>query len=271
MTSDKFIEMAKRACGSNTLYIKGCFGAPMTEYNKKRYVNNTAYNAAPARKKLIEAATPDTFGFDCVCLIKGILWGWTGDTSKIYGGADYKSNGVPDFPVDSSKDTKGMLDYCTDVSDDFTKIVPGEVLHNPGHVGIYIGDGVAIEATARWKDGVQRVAVANLGPNKTCLNNRTWQTHGKLQFVEYKTPVKVPTYTVHLQQVKRGVDGPSTALVQNLLNVYMDAGLEVTGFCDIFTMKAIKAYQTLYGLQADGVVGTKTWSKLLEMEVVMDP
>ena len=45
--------------------VQGCFGAPMTDYNKKRYTNNNSYNAAPARKKLIEAADADTFGFDC--------------------------------------------------------------------------------------------------------------------------------------------------------------------------------------------------------------
>ena len=44
---------------------------------------------------MIKAAAnknPPVYGFDCVNLIKGVLWGWSGDASKTYGGAAYKSN-----------------------------------------------------------------------------------------------------------------------------------------------------------------------------------
>ena len=58
-----------------TLYVMGCFGAPMTAANKKRYTQNHSYNKQAARTKMINAASADTFGFDCVCLIKGLLWG----------------------------------------------------------------------------------------------------------------------------------------------------------------------------------------------------
>ena len=59
----------------------------MTAANKKRYTTNHSYNKAAARVKMINAASEDTFGFDCVCLIKGILWGWDGDKNATYGGA----------------------------------------------------------------------------------------------------------------------------------------------------------------------------------------
>ena len=54
-----------------TLYVNGCFGAPLTASNKQRYCNNNDYNRDPSRQKMIKAASADTFGFDCVCLIKG--------------------------------------------------------------------------------------------------------------------------------------------------------------------------------------------------------
>ena len=95
MTAEKLIDQALKAAACKTLYIKGCFGAPMTQANKKRYSQNYDYNKSRAWK--INAASKDTFGFDCVCLIKGILWGWDADTSKVYGGAVYESNGVPDI------------------------------------------------------------------------------------------------------------------------------------------------------------------------------
>ena len=53
-----------------TLYVMGCFGAPLTDTNKSRYIKNHPYNMAAARTSIIMAATPDTFGFDCVNLIK---------------------------------------------------------------------------------------------------------------------------------------------------------------------------------------------------------
>ena len=178
MTSAKFIKLAKDVAAHKTLYVMGGFGAPLTAANKKRYIANYAYNAQSARKKLINAASADTFAFDCVNLIKGILWGWDGDTKKTYGGAVYGSNGVPDVGAD------GMMSYCTDVSTDFSKIEAGEVVHMNGHIGIYIGNGLAIESTPIWKDGVQITAVGNIGKKKG-YNTRTWTNHGKLKFIKY--------------------------------------------------------------------------------------
>jgi len=94
----KLIDVAKKY---KTLYVMGCFGAPLTEEAKKRYINAQTYNQKAARKKKINASTSDTFGFDCVCLIKGLLWGWNGDKNAVYGGAKYASNGVPDIGADA--------------------------------------------------------------------------------------------------------------------------------------------------------------------------
>ena len=101
-----------------TLYIMGCFGAPMTQSNKERYTKKHDYNTKEARKKMINAASEDTFGFDCVCLIKGLLWGWDGKLSHIYGGANYASNGVPDIG------TEQIIEKCSGVSTDFSSIIP---------------------------------------------------------------------------------------------------------------------------------------------------
>ena len=69
MKAQTFVNKAKDIANNyKTLYIMGCFGAPMTKANKKRYTSNYAYNAQPSRKKMIENASSDTFGFDCVCL-----------------------------------------------------------------------------------------------------------------------------------------------------------------------------------------------------------
>ena len=67
MKSTDFIAKLKDiATNHKTLYVMGCFGAPMTAANQKRYTNNHTYNKQAARTKMINAATADTFGFDCV-------------------------------------------------------------------------------------------------------------------------------------------------------------------------------------------------------------
>jgi hypothetical protein len=161
-----------------TLYIMGCFGAPMNAANKKRYTQNHSFNKAAARVKLINAATADTFGFDCVNLIKGILWGWTGDTSKTYGGAAYASNGVADVSAD------GMIKLCKGVTSDFSGIVPGAAVWMSGHIGVYIGDGLAVECTPKWENKVQITAVGNIG-KKSGYNTRTWTKWGLIPYVDY--------------------------------------------------------------------------------------
>ena len=172
------VKAAEVAKNYKTLYVMGCFGAPMTPANKTRYCNNHSYNRDPARQKMIKAASEDTFGFDCVCLLKGLLWGWTGDKSKTYGGAGYAINGVPDIGADS------MIKVCSGVSTDFSHIEVGEAVWCSGHIGIYIGDGLAVECTPKWKNCVQITAVSNIGA-KAGYNARKWTKHEKLPYVTY--------------------------------------------------------------------------------------
>lgn len=187
------IELANKvkeiATNYKTLYVMGCFGAPLKPEYKERYCNNYDYNKQPERTAMIKAASADTFGFDCVCLIKGVLWGWNGDKNKVYGGADYCSNGVPDYDCDI------MFDRCSGISTDFSKIEVGEAVWMKGHIGVYIGNGLAVECTPKWKNNVQITAVGNIGSKKG-YDTRTWTKHGKLPYVSYvaaSTPKPTPT------------------------------------------------------------------------------
>lgn len=183
MTAAEFCQRLVGAVNCKTLYVMGCFGAPLIPKNKARYTKNYAYNASPSRSAKINQASVDTFGFDCVCLVKGILWGWCADPSQIYGGAVYKSNGVPDVG------TEKMISLCSDVSEDFTKLVNGELLWSEGHVGVVVDaeNGIAVECTPAWKDGVQKSAIygAKLGPEANAYHDRRWTKHGKLPWIDY--------------------------------------------------------------------------------------
>lgn len=176
---DKAVDIAKNY---KTLYVMGCFGAPLTGSNVSRYCTNHSYNKAADRTAMIKAAanqSPPVFGFDCVNLIKGILWGWNGDASRTYGGASYAVNGVPDIGADT------MITKCTDVSTTgWTDMVVGEAVWMSGHIGLYIGNGLAVECSPKWENKVQITAVGNIG-SKAGYSTRKWTKHGKLPYVDY--------------------------------------------------------------------------------------
>lgn len=175
----KCIDIAKN---HKTLYVMGCFGAPLTGANVNRYCGNHSYNKAPERTAMIKAVAnqnPPVYGFDCVNLIKGILWGWSGDAAKTYGGAKYVTGGVPDINADT------MITKCLDVSTTkWTDMLPGEAVWCAGHIGVYIGEGLAAECTPAWKNRVQITAVANIG-TRSGYNARRWTKHGRLPWVDY--------------------------------------------------------------------------------------
>ena len=123
------------------------------------------------------------WNWDCICLIKGILWGWEADKNKPRGGgAVYTSNGVPDIGENS------MINQCKNVSSDFTNIKKGEMLWMDGHAGVYVGDDNVIEATAGWD--TWKVIKSQIGKNGERTYNgkggsRNWEKHGLLPYVDY--------------------------------------------------------------------------------------
>lgn len=154
-----------------TVYMLGCFGAPVT----KKLISGKAkqlpsWYTTQKQADLKKLINKGYFAFDCVNLIKGILWGWTGDSSKTYGGAVYKSNEVPDT------NANGMIAKCLSISTDLGYIEVGETVWMPGHIGVYIGNGKVIECTPKWANSVQ----------VTNLKDRGWVKHGKLPYIVYE-------------------------------------------------------------------------------------
>lgn len=248
-----------------TVYGLGCFGWPMTNANKKRAINAYAFNKKPERQAAINAATSDTFAFDCVCMIKALLWGWTGDASKEYGGAVYASNGVPDI------NDGQMLEVCTDISDDFSKIQVGEYLWTDGHCGIYVGGGKAVECTYRWSDGVQVTDVFNISVGSNHVG-RYWKKHGKLPYIVYeveeepeKGEISKGDYTLNFNYLRKGSKGEAVEAVQNLLIVrgYSCGPDGADGNFGTNTDKAVWAFQSDCEISPDGIVGADTMSRLL--------
>lgn len=192
-------------------------------------------------------SNPPVWGFDCVGLIKAVLWGWNGDESKVYGGAVYASNGVPDVSADA------MIGKCTDVSSDFSSILTGEFLWMKGHCGIYIGNGKVVESSPKWANGVQ----------VTALTARNWLKHGKLPWVEYSVEEVRNVVKIELSVLRKGSKGEQVKTLQRLLNAF-GSKLSVDGDFGSLTQSALKSYQKSNKLEVDGICGEKSWESLIK-------
>ena len=257
MTSAQLVEKVKAVAIFATAYKLGMFG------------NKTANGKRQ---------------WDCSGLLKGILWGYPSN-------GKYGSNGV----LDQNADT--IISKCSGVSTDFSSIVPGEIVWLKGHMGIYIGDGLVIEATPKWDNGVQVTSCANVASG---FKNRKWTKHGKSPYIDYgsagvtASPSKPGTssnydnWVARLQeelnsqfgvylvvdgisgpktlaacpQVKKGAKGNVTRLIQERL-VSVGFSLTIDGDFGTNTKEKVKKFQANRGLTQDGVVGPKTWEYLL--------
>ena len=274
-----------------SLYVRGCFGAPLNDSNKQRYINAQEFNRRAERLPKIQAATADTFGFDCVCFIKALLWGWVGDLLHEYGGAEYESNGVPDINADT------MINRCKDISQDFSKIRVGEMVWIPGHCGIYIGNCQVAECTFRWADGVQITRVHNLVPDDG-TPGRSWNLHGKLPWITYceydenkDKPLEVgdvvyfnASTVYNSEDAATGSMGKSgeakiTKIVPGAahpIHLQRTGSVGPWGWVDESSIQKpaqepdtpaeVKLFQEKVGLPATGVVDLKTWAKLLGVD-----
>ena len=126
----------------------------------------------------------DAFLFDCVGLIKSIIWGFDFDKNASRGGAIYKSNGLDDVGAN-----RLFEEYCYDKSDNMSITEPGELVWMDGHIGIYDKDLKIIEATSDGNNDVQITTMDYDG--RRFVNGYQvlrWTHHGKFKCVEYSTP-----------------------------------------------------------------------------------
>lgn len=169
-----------------TVYMWGAIGFPVTNGAIDAKANQYPDWYTTARKNHFRSLVgKGYFGFDCVGMIKSILWGWNGNQGATYGGAKYASNGVPDLSAN------GTIKVCKNVSTNFTNIPIGAALWCEGHIGVYVGGGLGVECTPIWDNGVQITAVKNMGA-KAGYHARQWTKWGLLPWVDYNIKQEIP-------------------------------------------------------------------------------
>ena len=221
---------------------------------------------------------------DCIGMIKGFFWtnGGIGVREYINGGPaftrKYASNGCPD------KGANGMLAWLKSKGCQNGKIttlpeVPGTLLFSPGHVGVYIGNGYAVEARG-FNYGVVRTKVAS----------RSWTEWAYLpaSMLEYDIVSDISedsgsssgsttgasedkgAYELGDRVLKRGSKGDDVSKLQEYLvklgynlGAYGTAKNGVDGDMGSKTVSAVKAFQTANGLSATGEYCGNTHAALM--------
>ena len=244
----------------NTVYMWGSFGAPVTNAWINEKSNQYPSWYTPTRlNNLRNLVGKNYFAFDCVNLIKGILWGWNGDNTKYSGGAEYPgslelqrqiSEGtlIPDISADM------LINKCNEVSTDFFNIETGEAVWMPGHIGVYIGKGKVIECTPAWDNGVQISSLNNNSNIERLPKNRTWEKHGKMPWIEY-TYNKNKTWYDIIYAVSSDPSNWVTALNKINDNI-IKADLEKLEIFQYFGLLIEKIYRLNY-------IGNLSWEDII--------
>ena len=161
------VAYAKQAYENGWGYVWGTYGNVLTEslfaYKLEQYPDGVGdYEDFISENWLGRRTT------DCCGLIKGYSW-LNPDTLAI----EYATNGMPDY---GANQMYASAEECgTDYgSMDSMPDIPGIALWKSGHIGIYVGNGMAIEAMG-----------TKYGVVMTEVDGRGWQGWCEIPFITY--------------------------------------------------------------------------------------
>ena len=181
-------------------YVSGGYGQPLTsaflagKQNKKWFKDKSKQDPSKTNWEYLEQfADQGWYCTDCVCLLKGVLWGYRGDGTE----GDYESNGV-----DDSTDAE-FYDMCynkVDISKgkNRDKLKPGMILHMKGHVGtVYKVNGSDIK--------VIESSPSLDGTKVSSINYQQWTGAGYSPYIIYEAkPQPQPTPAPVVDPIKAG-------------------------------------------------------------------
>ena len=130
--------------------------------------------------------------------------------------------------------------------------MPGVIVWKSGHIGVYIGSGLVIEARG-YQHGV---VVSELSTQK-------WTNWGKLKDVSYAVEAKPkPVFTRELKYKSKMMRGDDVRALQALLTTAGESVGAVDGIFGTKTRAAVRSYQRGHKLTVDGIAGKNTITAL---------
>lgn len=179
MTNEELVQIAKDIYNNQaTVYAKGGIGWLLTR-NKL----DSLIRQYPENKKYISEKDLGKHVCDCSGMIVGMAYdGWTVNTNPVWTKAhDWNDQGLHDR----------LTDTC-----DPKDAIPGMCLWKQGHVGLYIGDGMAFDSNAE-KSGS--------GIHLRKVTDVAWTLAGKLPEIEYVTVKVGDVIPMTVTQIENGV------------------------------------------------------------------
>lgn len=147
--------------------------------------------------------TGEHWSMDCLGFVHTMVNGFCGNKSQLGGGA------VMDEFVTNTTEPETFYNYCYDQSYNFNKLIAGELLYMPDHVGLYIGDcepfndgrifNVAECCQSSFGGGGMLTYVSPTGTrynHKRGVSAGTWTAHSKFYRVDYTEEEVTPIIEV---------------------------------------------------------------------------
>jgi len=253
-----FVEFCKKFVGMPYWYATCVYPCTESKLNSKTKNYPDHYTSDRMSRYRADIAAHKICA-DCVGLMKGYAWTNAGENviesigkEKPLFTNSYKSNNMPD------KSANGMFSYAKKQGLDWGNIdtlpeIPGLGLHMDGHVGVYIGNGEAIEERG-----------FKYGCVKTKMKDRKWLHWFKIPTIIYQENQVIPSAEILGEtSLKNGSKGNAVKELQKNLNLLLGLNLEVDGIFGKKTELAVKTFQNEYGLEIDGIYSEQTHIALM--------
>lgn len=257
-TAKGLVDYVRMALAEGWRYWYGTTGVRCTpQLLQRKAAQYPAHYTAARMERYNRDIAEGRFCADCINLVKGYMW-----LNEETGRQSYASNGCPDTNADgmyTRAKEKGKINTMPDV--------PGLIVRFTGHAGVYIGGGEVIEARG-FAYGVVR----------TQLNKRPWTHWYRMPGLTYEVdaadadgekvsgdggcPYNEPTEILKLHSRGAGVRWLQWHLAE------LDYDLGKSGIDGVFggnTLAAVRAFQTVVGIEVDGKVGKITRAQLKQM------
>ena len=240
-TNTGLVEYALAQVGKPYWYGTYGSGASKSYYNAKKRQYPKYYNWN------YDAALEGVKVHDCIGLIKGYLW------------CDSPQDNKPAYKSSEDMSASGMRRRCK-VKGSISTIpdVPGLLVFSEGHIGVYVGGGMVVDARGHSKGVVHKP-----------LNNHKWEEWGVCPLLTYDREV-IPTeekntggsgkVNITFSVLQKGAKGRQVKALQHLL-LANGCALPRYGADGSFgneTVEVVKQYQRNNKLTVDGSAGKQT-------------